>query len=112
MCFTTYILTPIIEKWMMERTRDEAENILNKNDIPVVPVYSAKDVFESKHVQARKDLVDINDPLVGHHQFLPGHLSIYQQPRRFLPSLQRNWTKTQKKYYQHYKATMMNRLTN
>ena len=83
-------LTPIIENWMKERTREKAGNILNKNGIPVGPVYTAKDVFESKQVQARKGLVDIDDPLVGLHQFArtPIHLSAAPEiPARPAPEL-------------------------
>ena len=83
-------LTPIIENWMKERTREKAGNILNKNGVPVGPVYTAKDVFESKQVQARKGLVDIDDPLVGLHQFArtPIHLSAAPEiPARPAPEL-------------------------
>ena len=83
-------LTPIIENWMKERTREKAENILNKNGVPVGPVYTARDVFESKQVQARKGLVDIDDPLVGLHQFArtPIHLSAAPEiPARPAPEL-------------------------
>ena len=83
-------LTPIIENWMKERTREKAENILNKNGVPVGPVYTARDVFESKQVQARKSLVDIDDPKVGPHQFArtPIHLSAAPEiPARPAPEL-------------------------
>ena len=83
-------LTPIIENWMKERTREKAENILNKNGVPVGPVYTARDVFESKQVQARKSLVDIDDPKVGLHQFArtPIHLSAAPEiPARPAPEL-------------------------
>ena len=87
------ILIPIIENWMMERTRDEVENILNKNGIPVGPVYTAKDVFESKQVQARNNLLSIDDPLVGNHQFArtPIHLSTSPEiPAKPAPELGQN----------------------
>lgn len=83
-------LTPIIENWMKEQTREKAENILNKNGVPVGPVYTARDVFESKQVQARKSLVDIDDPKVGLHQFArtPIHLSAAPEiPARPAPEL-------------------------
>ena len=80
----------IIENWLKERTREKAENILNKNGVPVGPVYTARDVFESKQVQARKSLVDIDDPQVGLHQFArtPIHLSAAPEiPARPAPEL-------------------------
>ena len=58
-------LAPIIEEWLSEKTRSEAENILNENGVPVGSVYTAKDVFGSEQVKSRKALVDIEDADVG-----------------------------------------------
>ncbi len=62
-------LDPIIEGWLVERTRAEAEEVLNSKGVPVGPVYTATDVFASPQVKARKMLVTVDDPDVGKYQF-------------------------------------------
>lgn len=59
----------IIEGWLKDRTRSEAEEILNSHGVPVGSVYTAKDVFEDPHVTARKMLLPIDDPEVGEYRF-------------------------------------------
>jgi CoA:oxalate CoA-transferase len=62
-------LDPIIEAWLADKTRAEAEEILNAEGVPVGPVYTAKDVFDDPQVAARKMLVPIDDPEVGSYRF-------------------------------------------
>ena len=73
-------LGPIIEEWLSKKTRDEAEKILNKNGIPVGSVYTAKDIFESEQVKARRSLIDIEDPDVGTYQFARGPVMLSDAP--------------------------------
>ena len=73
-------LGPIIEEWLSKKTRDEAEKILNKNGVPVGSVYTAKDIFESEQVKARKSLIDIEDPDVGTYQFARGPVMLSDAP--------------------------------
>ena len=73
-------LAPIIEEWLSQKTRSEAENILNENGVPVGSVYTAKDVFESEQVKSRKALVDIDDPDVGTYQFARGPVMLSDSP--------------------------------
>jgi formyl-CoA transferase len=73
-------LNPIIENWLLEKTRSEAETILNNNGVPVGPVNTAKDVFESEQVKARKSLVEIDDPDVGTNQFARGPVMLSGSP--------------------------------
>ena len=69
-----------IEEWLTQKTRSEAENILNKNGVPVGSVYTAKDVFESEQVKNRKALIDIDDPDVGTYQFARGPAMLSDSP--------------------------------
>jgi len=59
----------VIETWLADKTRTEAEAILNERGVPVGPVYTAADVFSDPHVEVRKVLVEIEDPEVGKYQF-------------------------------------------
>jgi len=62
-------LDPIIEGWLVSRTRAEAEEALNSHGVPVGPVYTAEDVFADPQVEARKMLITVDDPDVGKYQF-------------------------------------------
>ena len=73
-------LGPIIEEWLSKKTRDEAEKILNENGVPVGSVYTAKDIFESEQVKARRALIDIEDPDVGRYQFARGPVMLSGAP--------------------------------
>jgi len=73
-------LAPIIEEWLSQKTRSEAETLLNQNGVPVGSVYTAKDVFESKQVKSRKALVNIDDPDVGTYQFARGPVMLSGSP--------------------------------
>ena len=73
-------LGPIIEEWLSKKTRDEAEKILNENGVPVGSVYTAKDIFESEQVKARRSLIDIEDPDVGTYQFARGPVMLSESP--------------------------------
>ena len=70
-------LAPIIENWLKNKTRSEAESLLNENAVPVGPILTAKEVFASEQVKARKGLIEIKDPDVGSYRFArtPVHLS-------------------------------------
>ena len=70
-------LAPIIENWLKNKTRSEAESLLNENGVPVGPILTAKEVFASEQVKVRKGLIEIKDPDVGSYQFArtPIHLS-------------------------------------
>ncbi len=73
-------LAPIIEEWLSQKTRSEAETLLNQNGVPVGSVYTAKDVFESEQVKSRKALVNIDDPDVGTYQFARGPVMLSGSP--------------------------------
>ncbi|MBT3589252.1 MAG: CoA transferase [Candidatus Marinimicrobia bacterium] len=73
-------LGPIIEEWLSQRTRAEAEKELNGNGVPVGSVYTAKDVFDSNQIQKRKALVNIIDPDVGSYQFARGPVMLSDAP--------------------------------
>ena len=53
---------------------------MNKNGVPVGSVYTAKDIFESEQVKARRSLIDIEDPDVGTYQFARGPVMLSESP--------------------------------
>jgi len=62
-------LDPIIQDFLKTMTRDEAVEVFNANGVPVAPVYTAEDVFNDPHVEARGMLMPIDDPEVGTYRF-------------------------------------------
>ncbi len=62
-------LQPIIEKWLQDKTRAQAGELLNESGVPAGPVYTAEDVFADVHVAARKMLQPVQDPEVGEYRF-------------------------------------------
>jgi len=73
-------LGPILENWLSQKTRNEAETLFNKNGVPVGSVYTASDVFNSKQVKIRKSIVDIVDPDVGTYKFARGPVLLSESP--------------------------------
>jgi crotonobetainyl-CoA:carnitine CoA-transferase CaiB-like acyl-CoA transferase len=73
-------LDPIINGWLAEKTRAEAEELLNSRGVPVGPVYTAEDVFTCPQVAARKMLVPMEDPDVGTYQFARTPVTLSSAP--------------------------------
>jgi CoA:oxalate CoA-transferase len=65
-------LTPIIERWLGARSRDDAVNALNAAGVPTGPVYTAEDIFADPHVKARGMLMEIDGAKFAR---TPPHLS-------------------------------------
>jgi crotonobetainyl-CoA:carnitine CoA-transferase CaiB-like acyl-CoA transferase len=70
----------VIEGWLADKTRAEAEAVLNGHGVPVGPVYTAKDVFADPQVAARKMLVPIDDPDVGTYRFARTPITLSSAP--------------------------------
>lgn len=58
-------LGDIIEEWFRRHTRAEASEKLLAVGLPVGPVQTAKDIYECPHVEARKIMIDVPDPILG-----------------------------------------------
>ncbi len=83
-------LDPIIAEFLASLSRSEAVEIFNANGVPVSPVYTAKDVFNDPHVEARGMLMPIEDPDVGEYRFArtPPHMEQNAElPRNPAPAL-------------------------
>ncbi len=55
----------IVQEWFLKHTMAEAMDILDKNGVPVCPIYSIADIFEDPHYKAREDLIQIEHPVLG-----------------------------------------------
>jgi crotonobetainyl-CoA:carnitine CoA-transferase CaiB-like acyl-CoA transferase len=58
-------LKPIVEGWIASQTTDEVVKSLLEQGLPVGPVQNARDIFECPHVEARKALIEVDDPVAG-----------------------------------------------
>jgi crotonobetainyl-CoA:carnitine CoA-transferase CaiB-like acyl-CoA transferase len=55
----------LVAEWTSTRPTREIEARCVEHDVPVATAYSAQDVFEDPHMQARGDLVAVDDPVLG-----------------------------------------------
>jgi CoA:oxalate CoA-transferase len=74
------LVDAVIKAWLGNKTRSEAEYVLNSKGVPVGPVYTAKDVFEDPQVAARKILLPIDDPDVGTFHFARSPVRLSSAP--------------------------------
>jgi crotonobetainyl-CoA:carnitine CoA-transferase CaiB-like acyl-CoA transferase len=58
-------LKPIVEGWIASHTTKEIADKLLEQGLPIGPVQNAQDIFECPHVEARKALIEIDDPVAG-----------------------------------------------
>jgi formyl-CoA transferase len=67
----------MIEEWLADKSRSEAESLLGEQGVPSGPVFTAEDVFSDPHIAARNMLVDVDDPIAGPRKYArsPIHLS-------------------------------------
>lgn len=59
------ILNQIVEPWMKAHTRSELIEVLVKNQVPMSPINSIEDIFNDPHYQFRKNILEIEDPVLG-----------------------------------------------
>ena len=63
------ILRPIIEAWLADKTKDEASELLLAAGVPAGPVRDIEEVFRCPQTEARKSLIEIEDPVAGPKKF-------------------------------------------
>ena len=54
-----------IEEWLVDKTREEATELLVKGGVPAGPVYTVEDQFRCPQLRARKMLREVEDPVAG-----------------------------------------------
>ncbi len=55
----------IVAAWCRERTAREIQDVLERNQVPFGVACSVADIFADPHVQARGDIVTVEDPVIG-----------------------------------------------
>jgi CoA:oxalate CoA-transferase len=73
-------LGPIIDDWMMQHTKEEVVETLLAAGLPVGSVQNAKEIFECRHVAARKMLIEVEDPVLGPIKLVGPALKMSESP--------------------------------
>jgi crotonobetainyl-CoA:carnitine CoA-transferase CaiB-like acyl-CoA transferase len=55
----------IVAAWCAERTAREIQDVLERHEVPFGVAYSVADIFADPHVNARGDIVPVEDHVVG-----------------------------------------------
>jgi crotonobetainyl-CoA:carnitine CoA-transferase CaiB-like acyl-CoA transferase len=58
-------INAIVAAWCRERTSREIQDVLEAHEVPFGVAYSVADVFADPHVEARGDIVTVDDPVIG-----------------------------------------------
>ncbi len=59
----------VVEEWLSDKKLDIVVDILNTSGVPAGPVKMAEDIFKDPQVEARKMLLEIEDPDYGKYIF-------------------------------------------
>jgi formyl-CoA transferase len=55
----------IVAAWCRERTAREIQDVLEAHEVPFGVAFSVADIFADPHVEARGDIVSVEDPVIG-----------------------------------------------
>src|SRR5262249_31290720 len=55
----------IVADWVTARTSREAQDVLERHEVPFGVAYSVADIFADPHVAARGDIETVDDPVLG-----------------------------------------------
>jgi len=55
----------IVADWVKTKNRDELQDYLDENGVPVSPIYSIADIFENEQFKARENIVEVEHPRLG-----------------------------------------------
>ena len=58
-------LDSMISEWTKERTGDEVLKIMAEAGVPAGKVFTAKDMVEDPHYEARENVIEVEDPEIG-----------------------------------------------
>lgn len=73
---------PLIEKWLSDKTKEEAVQIFLKNGLPAGEVQTAEDIAGCPHLKARQLLVEVEHPVTGKKQVVGSPLFYSDAPAR------------------------------
>jgi crotonobetainyl-CoA:carnitine CoA-transferase CaiB-like acyl-CoA transferase len=58
-------INAVVAAWCGARTAREIQDVLEAHEVPFGVAYSVADIFADPHVQARGDIVTVDDPVAG-----------------------------------------------
>jgi len=58
-------INELVARWTRTLPAAEVEAACVAHDVPVATAYTAADIFADQHIEARGDLVTVNDPVIG-----------------------------------------------
>jgi formyl-CoA transferase len=61
----TDAINGIVAEWIRQYMMLEIRDMLDAAEVPVAPIYNIKDIFEDPHYQARQDIIEVEDRLLG-----------------------------------------------
>jgi crotonobetainyl-CoA:carnitine CoA-transferase CaiB-like acyl-CoA transferase len=64
------VLNQILEEWLGQRTLSQVMEQLVPSGGVVGPVYNARQIFEDPHYRERGDIIEVDDPDLGHASML------------------------------------------
>ncbi len=59
------VINALVAEWTMRQSAVEVERACIAHDVPVATAYSARDIALDPHFAARRDLVGVDDPVLG-----------------------------------------------
>ena len=59
------VINGIVADWTRARSAEEVERACVKHDVPVATAYTARDIVADAHMQARHDLIRVDDAALG-----------------------------------------------
>src|ERR1700721_2046667 len=71
-----------IEEWTMTKTKFEAMEILNKDDIPCGPILSMKELAEDQSLRATGTVVEVDHPTRGKYLSVGNPIKLSDSPTR------------------------------
>src|SRR5664280_2696986 len=75
-----------IEQWTMTKTKFEAMEILNKDDIPCGPILSMKEIAEDQSLRATGTVVEVDHPTRGKYLSVGNPIKLSDSPSDVLRS--------------------------
>ena len=69
-----------IEQWTMTKTKFEAMEILNKDDIPCGPILSMKEIIEDQSLRATGTVVEVDHPTRGKYLSVGNPIKLSDSP--------------------------------
>ena len=75
-----------IEQWTMTKTKFEAMDILNKDDIPCGPILSMKEIIEDQSLRATGTVVEVDHPTRGKYLSVGNPIKLSDSPSDVLRS--------------------------